>query len=79
MLRLIPSGFAATIDLKGFRTSKDFYVTNPSSDPEQIHNSLEETFTTVLVSRISHKRLGTRYVRRGLDNDGNGNIFKESQ
>lgn len=25
----------------------------------------------MLISRINHRRLGTRYVRRGLDNDGN--------
>ncbi|KAJ3256661.1 hypothetical protein HDU77_003009 [Chytriomyces hyalinus] len=29
------------------------------------------TFTTVLVSRLSTARLGTRYVRRGLDMQGN--------
>lgn len=29
------------------------------------------TYQVVLISRINHRRLGTRYVRRGLDNDGN--------
>ncbi|KAJ3359636.1 hypothetical protein HDU91_004855 [Kappamyces sp. JEL0680] len=29
------------------------------------------TYQTVLISRINHRRLGTRYVRRGLDNEGN--------
>ncbi|KAI9331410.1 SacI homology domain-containing protein [Zopfochytrium polystomum] len=30
-----------------------------------------KTFTVTLVSRLNHRRLGTRYVRRGLDNEGN--------
>lgn len=34
---------------------------------EEKNNSLK----TILVSRINHRRLGTRYVRRGLDNEGN--------
>lgn len=29
------------------------------------------TFHTLLISRINSKRLGTRYVRRGLDKEGN--------
>ncbi|KAI8905550.1 SacI homology domain-containing protein [Gorgonomyces haynaldii] len=29
------------------------------------------TYTVVLVSRLNHRRLGTRYVRRGLDEEGN--------
>jgi hypothetical protein len=30
-----------------------------------------KTYTVALVSRLNHRRLGTRYVRRGLDFDGN--------
>jgi phosphatidylinositol 4-phosphatase len=29
------------------------------------------TYTVALISRLNHQRLGTRYVRRGLDMDGN--------
>lgn len=30
-----------------------------------------KTFTVVLISRLSHRRLGTRFVRRGLDQNAN--------
>ena len=35
-----------------------------SDDPSRL-------YTVTLVSRVNHKRIGTRYVRRGLDFDGN--------
>ncbi|KAI8847008.1 SacI homology domain-containing protein [Chytridium lagenaria] len=31
----------------------------------------DKTYTVALISRLNHRRLGTRYVRRGLDMDGN--------
>ncbi|KAJ3202896.1 hypothetical protein HDU67_000219 [Dinochytrium kinnereticum] len=31
----------------------------------------ENTYTVALISRLNHRRLGTRYVRRGLDMEGN--------
>ncbi|KAJ3102760.1 hypothetical protein HDU97_000299 [Phlyctochytrium planicorne] len=31
----------------------------------------ERTYTVALISRLNHRRLGTRYVRRGLDMEGN--------
>jgi hypothetical protein len=34
-------------------------------------NSQSRTFQVVLISRINHRRLGTRYIRRGLDDEGN--------
>jgi hypothetical protein len=31
----------------------------------------KRTYQVVLISRVNHRRLGTRYVRRGLDSEGN--------
>ncbi|KAJ3175633.1 hypothetical protein HK101_010624 [Irineochytrium annulatum] len=51
----------------GFGGAIDISLKNPTL-PE---NTPAQTYTVALLSRLNHRRLGTRYVRRGLDWDGN--------
>ncbi|KAJ3086427.1 hypothetical protein HK102_013156 [Quaeritorhiza haematococci] len=52
----------------GFAGSIDINVAIPTSADQ---TPINETFTVTLISRLNNRRLGTRYVRRGLDWDGN--------
>lgn len=66
------SGFVSSIDIKGIRPSSEFSIINPSETScDEIRNSKSSTFHVCLISRVNVRRLGTRYVRRGLDNGGN--------
>ncbi|KAI8897472.1 SacI homology domain-containing protein [Globomyces pollinis-pini] len=40
-------------------------------DMDSVLESSTQTYQVALISRINHRRLGTRYVRRGLDSEGN--------
>jgi hypothetical protein len=53
-------GFAGSVDVE--------YVKNDISENEKNKTRL---FTVTLLSRVNHRRIGTRYVRRGLDFEGN--------
>jgi phosphatidylinositol 4-phosphatase len=56
----IIAGFAGMVEMDYKSEEKVFnFITQP------------QTYHVALISRINHRRLGTRYVRRGLDNDGN--------
>ncbi|KAJ3075340.1 hypothetical protein HDU98_008423 [Podochytrium sp. JEL0797] len=50
----------------GFAGSVDVKIASPTRGASQEH-----IFTVTLVSRVSTSRLGTRYIRRGLDLEGN--------
>jgi hypothetical protein len=53
-------GFAGSVDVE--------YLKNDISEKEKNKSRL---FTVTLLSRVNHRRIGTRYVRRGLDFEGN--------
>lgn len=55
-------GFAGSVDVE--------YLKSTVSEKEISQNS-SKLFTVTLLSRVNHRRMGTRYVRRGLDFEGN--------
>lgn len=65
----IIAGFAGIIEMDskdGPTPEKVFFALSYDLNLIKAH-----TYQVVLISRINHRRLGTRYVRRGLDNEGN--------
>jgi hypothetical protein len=54
----------------GFAGSVDVEYLKPDMSKEKSQNT-SRLFTVTLLSRVNHRRIGTRYVRRGLDWDGN--------
>lgn len=52
-------GFAGSVDV-------EYLKTEISKDEKS-----SRLFTVTLISRVNHRRIGTRYVRRGLDFEGN--------
>ncbi|TPX34558.1 hypothetical protein SmJEL517_g02791 [Synchytrium microbalum] len=65
-------GFAGTVDIKVPSTA-----TAPVSGKQ--NSRLFQSYTITLLSRLSTRRVGTRYVRRGLDLDGNAANSVESE
>jgi hypothetical protein len=55
-------GFAGSVDIE--------YIKDGNNEEENTQNS-SRLFTVTLLSRLNHRRIGTRYVRRGLDFQGN--------
>ncbi|KAJ3416178.1 hypothetical protein HDV05_002823 [Chytridiales sp. JEL 0842] len=69
-------GFAGAIDInmdEAFANTAESKITMEDLDKSDTprEKSYDKTYTIALLSRLSHKRLGTRYVRRGLDWAGN--------
>jgi phosphatidylinositol 4-phosphatase len=39
--------------------------------------SLVKSYTVTLISRLNHRRLGTRYIRRGIDSEGTSDQLRQ--
>ncbi|KAJ3118364.1 hypothetical protein HDU96_002206 [Phlyctochytrium bullatum] len=61
-------GFAGAIDIRV--SASGVNAANGTADTLKA-DAGERTYTVALISRLNHRRLGTRYVRRGLDMEGN--------